>query len=988
MHDPRRPLVTIVATEKAASYPEVSGRILPLDQALAHYYPDDVFILGYVAPADSEGRGYRLKKHRGSSPAADWEAGQATLLGCSVINLDIDRPGHTPWESEAQMREACAKMLEFFSSVNSIPLALHSTRAGIRVFFSFSQYTSPEITEQSREAVAAFFEASGIALPADPRAKDWVRLARAPRVVRSGTGPTWLPFEPVVWYMPEQAAVLPVLDRQEAIQAWAVEALRAHVEPPPPPVSATEVSTDWQTTKIAQVPEAVELFDDPAEHMRLAWDLEADGRIVPRAVTRRVAQMLGTVKAKKRLAEAVLHPQGTAAREVLPTKGGRNEWVFQLVSDVCEYGCKVLGVSASVALGIIAPLLSQLDGASGPEDDGRSWFSVAASRISERWAAKREARRMELIIAEGMPQDYAGRPIAQIMEDSIAVQRVAEAKQVSVHTIRIWAKLAEAVGREQNSFEKFLDWFAENGAGATDGMGHGSNAVLLDPDHQRYIPLPWTQLKAQIFTSPHLAPLKKHLYVETRDPETGDVKVTLASSPAMFGIRYLPLPWPKDYPKISPVRYEVDRRDLVSKTLHDVPTIWHQVDATLRPVYDQFSDSFIRFLFGDDFETYGRYYFRKLIEAAAVKPGLLIETPAGIGKTTIIRAIARIYGVRGPAHVVMNGFEASKGLGKYTADQLDQGPVFAVDDQVPSAQLIEFILNFLGGGIAREMYNLKHLRGGQVQFCPVLVMATNNLSTFATTMLKRCKSSEERSAVVSRIITLSPERGASLYARNKWAEWYRALAQSGISDSDAEQHVYKTLAQHMLWEGYRAQAEDVRDPGTGRHGGGNRASYHLTEHGEIDESADKYVAMLRSFLCSDQMLPSIIDPLPEGFDAKGWPCEDGGIPRTMVRIYDERAFSIPWASPVLIVGTWMVVRPNLWDFSQIASGDRSPLWVSALVSAGAAWIYSGTSGRLKLSIPRMSIEQRIVLIDLTGFIRDQGSSEVHPRLAAHIAKYQ
>ncbi len=155
----------------------VFAPLRPVAEVLETAYPDDAHGVGYVFLDDDV------------CPRVAVDALRAPevvdALRMVVGFIDLDRPGHAPWNTREEVECAVAVLTSLFPR-----LAVFATRAGVRLVYILP--TPLRIPEYKRFAVAlqrqleAVLTGAGLSLELDSTTFQWSRMFRMPNVLRSG----------------------------------------------------------------------------------------------------------------------------------------------------------------------------------------------------------------------------------------------------------------------------------------------------------------------------------------------------------------------------------------------------------------------------------------------------------------------------------------------------------------------------------------------------------------------------------------------------------------------------------------------------------------------------------------------------------------------------------------------------------------------------------------------------------------------------------
>lgn len=156
----------------AAAFP-----VLPIEEALAHRYQSDVHALSYRITG------------RHTTPRVKREMADAASVVSDVVFLDLDRPGHAPWDSPEQA------FLTFYALVKIFPnAAVYTTKGGARLVFKLEALKSPDRWGRAATTVMLatkeLIRRAALPLEMDELSAQWTRCFRLPNVIRDGQ-PTW-----------------------------------------------------------------------------------------------------------------------------------------------------------------------------------------------------------------------------------------------------------------------------------------------------------------------------------------------------------------------------------------------------------------------------------------------------------------------------------------------------------------------------------------------------------------------------------------------------------------------------------------------------------------------------------------------------------------------------------------------------------------------------------------------------------------------------
>ncbi len=154
-------------------------------EALEMAYPDDAHGVGYAFVDDDV------------CPRVSVDALRAPevvdALRMVVGFIDLDRPGHAPWDSRGAVERAVAVLTALFPR-----LAVFATKAGVRLVYVLP--TPLRIPEYRRLVVAlqrqveGILSGSGLALELDTTTFQWSRMFRMPNVLRDGQRTSEAPY--------------------------------------------------------------------------------------------------------------------------------------------------------------------------------------------------------------------------------------------------------------------------------------------------------------------------------------------------------------------------------------------------------------------------------------------------------------------------------------------------------------------------------------------------------------------------------------------------------------------------------------------------------------------------------------------------------------------------------------------------------------------------------------------------------------------------
>lgn len=167
----------------AGSAPQLF-QLVPLAEALSTRYPFDAMLAMYRI--EGETRMPRLNKS-----ALRYLVDKGAQVVADKVLLDVDNPGHTPWESEEQIAEAYAKVK---ATKLGATAGFYATRAGYRLIWLLAEPLPVSLLDSYLVKLIAEIAKDGII--ADPACCDWTRLFRAPFATREGmTEPLNLPHD-------------------------------------------------------------------------------------------------------------------------------------------------------------------------------------------------------------------------------------------------------------------------------------------------------------------------------------------------------------------------------------------------------------------------------------------------------------------------------------------------------------------------------------------------------------------------------------------------------------------------------------------------------------------------------------------------------------------------------------------------------------------------------------------------------------------------
>ena len=167
----------------AGSAPQLF-QLVPLAEALSTRYPFDAMLAMYRI--EGETRMPRLNKS-----ALRYLVDKGAQVVADKVLLDVDNPGHTPWESEEQIAEAYAKVK---ATKLGATAGFYATRAGYRLIWLLAEPLDVSLLDSYLVKLIAEIAKDGII--ADPACCDWTRLFRAPFATREGmTEPLNLPHD-------------------------------------------------------------------------------------------------------------------------------------------------------------------------------------------------------------------------------------------------------------------------------------------------------------------------------------------------------------------------------------------------------------------------------------------------------------------------------------------------------------------------------------------------------------------------------------------------------------------------------------------------------------------------------------------------------------------------------------------------------------------------------------------------------------------------
>lgn len=910
--------------------------------------------------------------------------GDLPPLQCATTALDLDRPGHAPWENALQASEGLRVCIDEIrsKSPDDIPLYAYTTRAGIRLVYSFESLCDPIRANHTRSALIARLSALSLGdISEDKQTKDWVRLFRLPLVVRSDYGPTWEPFPPYLQHFPE-AKPLVIIDKVEVFQK---QLPPSHIDSAPLPMADSHInlpSVTWQTTTEDDLPEWKGC--NPVESaVSLAWQVDPQsGATIPTALAKRIVEVFATYHDGKDKAKLILNPPTVPKAKGMPKDGGRNIWMYQTVCDLCRAAAQVKGASPEMAYGLAYFLFESVTNLLGPDEKDGNWEHIAYNRFPELWAEKSRERAIELAAFAPIQGQAAEATIADIVRNPDAMQAIADAKGVTSYAIYAWYLCARAVGRTDETVDVFLDWFVHNAIAAKPGASGDRTALILDPDLGRYTHTAFASAVEEIRTNPIYSPMKPFLYTAVRDAN-GEEKIVAVDKPIQFPSRYVDEEWPGDLPACSPIVYKVDRRRTSRGVLYRLPTLWQQVDDKLTPTYDGDYARLLRYFFDDDWDTYGRYYLLQLAKAGQSKPCLLLHGKKGVGKTQFLYACARLYGKSSFASLSSDP-RGGSGLGDYTAAILDRGPVVTLDDKRPNSAHIEFVLSSLGNKPPRFTHNVKYGGMKEVEMAPIIIFATNNIEAYVDAMNRACRGPEQQEALASRIIAARPNGSMDEWARSLWPRKYAE------AKGDPEEVAFK-FAQHLLWEHYAAINDKVQPPDKDSHrGGGNQYAKEVTEMDSHSDDVEDVLAALCEYMVGDAFWSQMVR-FPGCDDANWFATQDERRSNRVVMpdSFGQYMQSQDAHQPVgWIMGRWWFVRPNrvALNLVPLVKGGKSITWNKRLEDAGIRWCWPQTVP-MRVYDPKLGKNvnsHKVLPVDLFGIAKSVSLHGLGERLRQYV----
>lgn len=138
--------------------------------ALHQVYGGKAYGLTYTTPQDPDLRPYRLRKESltdGSRTPAD--------VPCILVPVDVDNPGHEPWESA----EAARAAVEAFPAYPGLtPAIVHSTKHGLHAWYVLAEPVAPDVLEVVIRGIQHQLQLNGVKV--DLKASDWTRLTSLP----------------------------------------------------------------------------------------------------------------------------------------------------------------------------------------------------------------------------------------------------------------------------------------------------------------------------------------------------------------------------------------------------------------------------------------------------------------------------------------------------------------------------------------------------------------------------------------------------------------------------------------------------------------------------------------------------------------------------------------------------------------------------------------------------------------------------------------